>query len=434
MQKRRKVIGKMCNTRRLVQFGFLALVLVGVYGLRAHAERWCPLGGLEGLYTYATEGTMVCSLAVSNLYLLGGVLLTALLLRRAFCGYACPIGTISDWTRRGARWLRLPAVGVSRPIESVLACGKYVVLGLILWATWTAGELVFRGYDPCYALIGCYGRGGPESGSFWPEDIQIWAYVSAGAILAASLFFTMPFCRWLCPMGAVLNPFSRFGLGRVRRDAEVCSDCGQCATSCPMNIPVGEVDEVRAARCIACAQCIDRCASRKTGDLALSWSLPAGWGTRWMRAALVPVFLACLAAAVAGAYLFPLPSFVKSRGERPDDVAVVELKIEKLGCRGRATRLLGFLNRDDILYEIPGYLKFEAWPGPGAADVRITYDPAKTDEDRIKEAIVMPYFDGTELFWSDFRIEGYDPLGMDLDPLGDDLLSDDEDGSLLLIP
>ena len=41
------------------------------------------------------------------------------------------------------------------------------------------------------------------------------------------------------------------------------------------------------------------------------------------------------------------------------------------------------------LAAVPGYLKTEAWPGPGAAKARITYDAARADETAIREAISM---------------------------------------------
>jgi len=85
----------MKTKRRLVQFGFLALTIVGVYVLKGNAERWCPFGGVEAAYMYFSQGQMLCSLGVSNFYILGAVLILTLLLRRVFCGYMCPIGAIS---------------------------------------------------------------------------------------------------------------------------------------------------------------------------------------------------------------------------------------------------------------------------------------------------------------------------------------------------
>ena len=107
---------------------------------------------------------------------------------------------------------------------------------------------------------------------------------------------------------------------------------------------------------------------------------PVDWlGRRWSQAALVALLLACTAGAVSAACLFPLPSYVKSRpGPPPERTASVLLKIENVTCRGRANLLFWYLDRDDM-DRIAGWFQVEAWPGPGAADVRVTYDPGRTD-------------------------------------------------------
>ena len=180
----------MKNTRRFVQFAFLALTLGGVFLFGANAERWCPFGGVEAIWTYYHEGNMVCSLGTSNFYILGGVLLGTLLLRRAFCGYMCPIGTISEWLGLVGRRLRIRPIRVPAALDRALALLKYVVLAIILYATWRTGELLFRGYDPCYALISRHG-----------EDITYWAYAVAGAIAAASLVIRRAVLPVVLPVG-----------------------------------------------------------------------------------------------------------------------------------------------------------------------------------------------------------------------------------------
>ena len=330
----------MKTTRRITQAGFLALTLAAVFVLGSHAELWCPFGGVEAMYTYAREGNLLCSLGVSNFYAFGAVLLTVLLVRRAFCGYMCPLGAISEWLRAVAGRLGLPALRVPAKTDRALALAKYAVLAAILIATWRAGELVFRGYDPCYALLSRHGA-----------DITFWAYVVAGAIAAVSLVAAMPFCRWFCPLAAVLNPFSRLGLARIKRDSAACTGCGQCAASCPMAIPVDRLPQVTASRCLACMNCVDAC--RPKTRRALSWGPPHWLGHAWPQAMIIAVLVLCSAAAVAAVYLAPLPSFVKSRGTPPEQVATVELQVQELTCRGRANLLVGFLDRDDM-YQIPG--------------------------------------------------------------------------------
>lgn len=388
-------------TRRAIQLGFLLLVLGGTFAVAGNCERWCPFGGVEALYTYVTEGDMLCSLGTSNFFILGGVLLMTLLLRRAFCGYICPLGTLSEWLHAAGRRVGLPQFTVSPRWDRGLALLKYAGLGVILWLTWRAGELIFRGFDPCYALLS---RHGP--------DITVWAYVVAGLMAGGSLVLQLPFCRWLCPLAAVLNPLSWLGLTRIRRHAEACRDCGQCVKSCPMAIPVDRVGEVRAARCLSCLNCVAVCPPRERP--ALTWGPPRWLGRAWSQAALILILLGCVSGAVAASYLFPLPSFVKSRGTPPAQTAEVRLQIEELTCRGRANLLFYFLERDD-LYRLPAFFKLEAWPGPGWSSVHVTYDPVATDQRAIQRAITEPYYDVQADLWrmSPFRIAGYDPLDLD---------------------
>jgi hypothetical protein len=398
----------MKRTRRIVQLAFLALTLVGVFVVRGNAERWCPFGGVEAIYTYVREGNMLCSLGVSNFYILGAVLLTLVLVRRAFCGYACPIGTISEWIQCGAGRLGIAPRTVPYRVDRVLAKLKYVVLAIILYFTWTYAELEFRVADPCYALISRHG-----------EDITVWAYIVAGLIVVLSLVIVMPFCRWFCPLAAVMHPFSRFGLTRIKRNEEACIDCGECSEACPTAIPVGRLTQVTAARCLSCLNCVATCPCHAEG--AIAWGPPKPLTRSWPQAALIAILLLSFAGAVAGVYAFPMPSYrhvAEGRGEPPARATTVELQVQNLTCRGSATLFSYFLERDDE-YAIPGYLKIEAWPGPGAVPVHITYDPQQTDETGIKEAITEPYFDGDIWRPSPFAIEGYDPL----DILGD---ADDE--------
>jgi hypothetical protein len=391
------------SLRRVIQATFLGIVVLGVAWGDANCERWCPFGGVEAIYTYVAEGNMLCSLGVSNFFILGGVLVATLLVRRAFCGYMCPIGTISEGVRGLGRRMRLPLITVPPRVDRLLSWSKYVLLVVVLLLTYRAGELIFRGFDPCYALISRHG-----------EDITYWAYVVSGAILLASLFMTMPFCRWLCPLAAVLNVFSRFGWARVKRDGEACRDCNACAQRCPMAIPVDKLPQVTVARCIACWECIAACPSTRSRPKALSWGTSLPTTRHWSQGVLVGALLFCTLGAVTASYLVPVPSYIRHRGEPPAETAVVELQVSDVTCRGRANLLAYFLERDDI-DAVPGYLRIAAWPGPGWSRVQITYDPAQADGSLIQAAITNPIFepDNNYVRTSPFEIEGYDPLQLD---------------------
>ena len=392
-------------TRFFFQAFFLALTLVGTFVLLANCEKWCPFGGVESIYTYITEGNMACSLGVSSFFILGTTLLGVVIARRAFCGYACPIGTISSWTRSIFKKLGLKEIRVTGKVDRALSLLKYPILITILWFTWSASELLFRACCPAYALVGRHG-----------EDITYWAYIVAGAIVVLSIFFMLPFCRWFCPLAAVLNPLSRIGFLRVKRDQEACVDCGACAKACPMAIPVDQLPQVTSARCISCFDCVSSCPKKVN---ALSWGPVTGG--RWPTWTAVGVLIATIVIAAGMWMVAPLPSFIKVREgfDVPANTAQVDLNIEGLACRGSANKLYFFLTRDDEVYKIPGYLKLEAWPDQIQGRAVITYDADKANDRMIKEAITQTYYEPVSKVWWDstFTIEGYDILDIDFDDL-----------------
>jgi len=186
-----------------------------------------------------------------------------------------------------------------------------------------------------------------------------------------------------------------------------------------MSIPVHRLTEITKGRCLSCMSCLEACAGNGGGvQDALTWGPPRFLGRQWSQAALVGILLFCASAAVAASYMLPAPSFARSRGTQPKDVAQVTLQVANVSCRGRAHFLVYFLERNDM-YQVPGYLKIEAWPGPGVVPVLVTYDPTQTDELAIKQAVTEAYFDATPGRWttSPFEIEGYQPPTLNLQGL-----------------
>jgi polyferredoxin len=103
--------------RCLVQLafaGFIAYVTIihvlareGAANITVSPEAYCPFGGLEMLYKYVTAGgSFVSHTHLSNLVVAIVVLVTALLLRSAFCGWICPLGFIQDLMHNFSAWLQ----------------------------------------------------------------------------------------------------------------------------------------------------------------------------------------------------------------------------------------------------------------------------------------------------------------------------------------
>jgi polyferredoxin len=239
---------------RYLRYAMLAGVLAGVlylalgYGSRSF-EAYCPFGGVESLWGLFTEGEFSCALGPLNLSLMVAVLLLALLAKKAFCGWACPIGFLGELAARAGGWLWKRRPLVPPKADGRLKLLRYGVLAVALYFTYRSGELVLRGYDPLYLVFSAFGHG----------TVGWLSVVVLGTLGLGAFLFPMFFCRYLCPMGAVFDPFSRLGLIRVGRDAARCTACGNCARACPQRIPVPQLITVRQRDCTNCLECLDAC-------------------------------------------------------------------------------------------------------------------------------------------------------------------------------
>lgn len=250
----------------------------------ASPEAFCPFGGIETLYQYITTGGLISHAHLSNLVILGSVLVLTLLARGAFCGWICPLGAIQEWVYAGSAWLQraVPPLGRAlrslkkrlgvRPprlgmlpertliarIDGILRYGKYVVLALIIAGTIAYGTMIFREYDPWSALL--------EIGA-----LELTAgTVVLGIVLLAGLFVERPWCRYACPLGAVIGLVGKLSPLRIQRHGAVCNGCTLCTKSCPMGLSVATMSDLTHRDCIGCLECVDSCPAPGALDLRLA--------------------------------------------------------------------------------------------------------------------------------------------------------------------
>jgi polyferredoxin len=252
--------------RTAVQLFFLAgvvtLMVRGLAGLTPNTcETYCPFGGLVALYPLVRYRAYTCALTELNVSLLVSLVVLTVATKKSFCGWICPLGTVQEWvgrlgTRVLGRRLHLPAAP-----DRFLVLLRYAVLALVVVLTYTVWQfdLGFRAYDPFYILF--TGLGHETAGAL---SISILV-----GVLAAAFFVPFAWCRYLCPLGATIDPLSRAGALRVRRNGERCTGCGACDAICPHRIPVSRVSEVTARNCTNCLDCVEECPEE--GALELSW-------------------------------------------------------------------------------------------------------------------------------------------------------------------
>jgi ferredoxin len=244
--------------------------------ITASAEAYCPFGGLETLYQYVTNGGTISHTHLSNLVMLAAVLIMALLLRSAFCGWICPLGFIQDLVSSFSRFLQKRFPNVRKAMRSLrerspklavldrwLRYFKYIVL---IWAVAGAGYygvMVFRDYDPWSALINIV------EFSFTPGLVVLIV------TLVAAFFVERPWCRYACPLGAASSLIGKLSPVYLKREESNCKVCKVCTNACPMGLQVHTADKITSADCISCLECVGACP--RNGALEVKVGMPLVW-------------------------------------------------------------------------------------------------------------------------------------------------------------
>ncbi len=170
----------------------------------------CPIGAPQNVALGLFTPEYTIPLTVLLFFL--APLVFALFAGRTFCAAVCPHGALQDL-------VLLRPVKVPLWLEQGLAVVPYLFLGagLTLAAT-GAGFLICR-WDPFVPLF-------RMSGSFLMLSV-------GGVFVLASMFIGRPFCRFLCPYGALLRLGALVSKWRVRITPTTCTQCRLCEESCP---------------------------------------------------------------------------------------------------------------------------------------------------------------------------------------------------------
>jgi ferredoxin len=355
--------------KKLPRYLLLTAVLAAVVWLalgrgERSFEAWCPFGGVESLWALLRGGQFTCALGPLNLSLMLGVLALALIAKKAFCGWLCPVGFLGELLdRAGSFWRGRPAVPPR--LDGRLRLLRYLALAVILALTYWSGELLFRGFDPYYLLFSGFGHG----------SLPYASVIFMLALAAVSLVIPLAFCRYLCPLGAVFDPFSRLAPLRPARDAAKCTDCGLCAAACRHALPVDKCGQMKSADCTNCLDCTDACPV----DGAL-YPLLAGRRLPGARAALLALCLLAL----GGGWLLrgPLTLPTSAHNFSAAAEAEVSFKVDGLKCKGSAGLLVSFYE------DAPGIASIKTYASERRAV--FAYDPALTSPEKIQAVMEEP--------------------------------------------
>ncbi|MBI9052093.1 MAG: 4Fe-4S binding protein [Anaerolineaceae bacterium] len=214
------------------------------------------------------------------------ILLSSLLVGRAWCGWLCPLGTVLDI-------FRFPKLLHQKPFPQNLRKFKYGLLIVILVSA-ILGNLTFLIFDPITIFVrsitlsiiplldqGIYAlekllikvpsisqsvftfdawlrpRILPVESAFFQYSLVFGFFFAA--ILLLNVFAERFWCRYLCPLGALLGLGSRFSLFQRRVSAD-CVACGLCAADCPTEtIDARNGYQSDPSECTLCMNCANTC-------------------------------------------------------------------------------------------------------------------------------------------------------------------------------
>ncbi|OPZ44680.1 MAG: quinol dehydrogenase membrane component [Euryarchaeota archaeon ADurb.BinA087] len=176
--------------------------------------------GVGGPLTVAAAGLIV-------------MLVLSFVFGRFYCGYLCPVGAVQE-------------LASLAPVSKVKV-GSKVWPGAIRWIFFIL--FIIAGYFFTYGLLRLFGI----------RDFFL-LLLSAGfiiflAIIAISLFLYRPFCRFICPFGALASVPAMGSRFKIRR-TDACISCGKCERACPTN--EAKRDD-RKGECYLCHRCLDVC-------------------------------------------------------------------------------------------------------------------------------------------------------------------------------
>ncbi len=419
----------------LLQWGVLAAIIIFVTGVipseeAVDPEAYCPMGGLQALATYLANNSLPCSM--SSLQVMMGIALVGavVLFSKLFCGYICPVGTVQDLISKVRKALRIKEIKVRNGsvADKVLRIVKYALVFWIFYMTVNASELFCKNLDPYYALA-----------TGFKGEITLWMSITTICLtVLGSFLIDMFWCRYLCPLGAISNSLKfwvwigvlfgayyvadvlganipwavllgafcilgyileifhakpKLQLLYVVKDNVACNNCGLCIKKCPQHIDLREFhnSKVNHVDCTLCGECVAACNSRA---LNIGICKPTKNKVTKFIPAVLTVALIAFGMWAGGKFELPTIDMKWGIENVAEDGTVTQLVdpsslqtttiegLRSVKCYGSSMAFKAKLEK------IPGVHGVKVFVKRHAAD--ILYDPAKTNPDKIQEAIYVP--------------------------------------------
>ncbi len=196
----------------LIYFGFYRLGCI------------CSVGSVQNFALALFSDNYLISITVLAFFVVP--LLISLVAGRVFCATACPLGVIQDL-------VIVKPIKLSPWLQKTLGLFPFIYLGLAVLYAATGTDFIICRYDP---FIGLFRLGA-----------EFHLVLLGIGFLLTGMFVARPYCRFICPYGALLNigsSFSKYHLSITPKD---CINCNLCKDSCPfdaIDMPTEDSDKI----------------------------------------------------------------------------------------------------------------------------------------------------------------------------------------------
>ena len=256
-----------------VQFGlfvrhFETFGQTAYYSRPPSVEGFLPIGALISLKSFLVSG-QVDFIHPAALVLLVTFLTMALLAKKSFCSFVCPVGTLSESLWKLGQKVFGRNFRIYTWLDYTLQALKYGLLVFFL-------KMII--IDMSIMAV----QGFLQSPYWAVADVKMLAFftnISKTSLFVISILIlcSIPYrnfwCRYLCPYGALLGLLSFLSPFKVFRNNSSCSGCGACSRACPSLIDVQHKTRVYSPECTGCMTCINNCP--ETNSLSMGfYSIP----------------------------------------------------------------------------------------------------------------------------------------------------------------
>lgn len=275
-------------------------------------EAFLPIGALMSLKYFFLTGK-IDPIHPAGFVIFGTILLTALLFRRGFCSWICPVGTMSEWLWRGFERVFGKNIRLGLPFYLVIGLLCFIICFFILPPASPVGYAIRIGSIIGYIIFIYFLHPHPRIlditlrsvkyflfgffmhvffvldkaylENFYQKvpyirvaDVKMMNFFTEISVLPLIVIILLVigsfinknfWCRYFCPYGALLGILGWISPFRIVRDKDKCIDCGKCTKACPAYIIVENKKTVTDPECLVCYDCVPACPKPGALDLKL---------------------------------------------------------------------------------------------------------------------------------------------------------------------